>query len=144
MTCAFLASTRHSFSSVTVASFETAGRDIEDVRLRLVESARSAFYDYYLVQQALTINDESLRLLRDFRQNARTRYETGLGVEQDLLQADVEIGREQDRRLELEQMRQVAVARINTLMHFPPDSPLPLPPKNLAQATPEPCVTMMR
>jgi len=90
-----------------------------------------AFYDYYLVDRALTINDESLELLRRFRKNAQTRYETGLVPEQDVDQADVEIGREQDRRLELEQMRQVAVARINTLMHLPPDSRLPPTPKQL-------------
>jgi outer membrane protein TolC len=114
-----------------LAEASAAGRDVDDVRLQLVESARMAFYDYYLVDRALEVNDDSLRLLREFRKNAQTRYETGLVPEQDVLQADVEIGKEQDRRLELEQMRQVAVARINTLMHLSPDSPLPSPPKQL-------------
>jgi outer membrane protein TolC len=113
------------------AEASAAGRDVEDVRLQLVESARTAFYDYYLVERALAVNDDSLRLLRDFRKNAQTRYQTGLVPEQDVLQADVEIGKEQDRRLELDQMRQVAVARINTLMHLPPDSLLPPPPQQL-------------
>ena len=112
-----------------LAEASATGRDIETVRLQLVESARTAFYDYYLVGRALAINDESLELLREFRKNAQTRYQTGLVSEQDVLQADVEIGREQDRRLELEQMRQIAVARMNTLMHLPPDSTLPSPPK---------------
>ena len=58
-----------------------------------------AFSDYYLVDRALAVNAESLRLLRGFRKNAQTRYETGLVAQQDVLQADVEIGREQDRRL---------------------------------------------
>jgi outer membrane protein TolC len=114
-----------------LAEASAAGRDVDDIRLQLVESARTAFYDYYLVDRALEVNEDSLRLLRDFRKNAQTRYQTGLVPEQDVLQADVEIGREQDRRLELEQMRQVAIARINTLMHFSPDSPLPPAPKQL-------------
>jgi outer membrane protein TolC len=114
-----------------LAEASAAGRDVDDMRLQLVESARTAFYDYYLVDRALEVNDDSLRLLREFRKNAQTRYETGLVPEQDVLQADVEIGKEQDRRLELEQMQQVAVARINTLMHLPPESPLPPPPKEL-------------
>jgi outer membrane protein TolC len=114
-----------------LAEASAAGRDVDDMRLQLVESARTAFYDYYLVDRALEVNDDSLRLLRDFRKNAQTRYQTGLVPEHDVLQADVEIGREQDRRLELEQMRQVAVARINTLMHRSPDSPLPPTPKHL-------------
>jgi outer membrane protein TolC len=114
-----------------LAEASAAGRDVDDMRLQLVESARTAFYDYYLVERALEVNSESLQLLRDFRRNAQTRYQTGLVPEQDVLQADVEIGREQDRRLELEQMWQVALARINTLLHLPPDSPLPPPPKQL-------------
>jgi outer membrane protein TolC len=114
-----------------LAEASAAGRDVDDMRLQLIESAQTALYDYYLVERALEVNEESLRLLREFRQNARTRYETGLVPEQDVLQADVEIGKEQDRRLELEQMRQVAVARINTLMHLAPDSPLPPPPKQI-------------
>jgi outer membrane protein TolC len=113
------------------AEASAAGRDIDDMRLQLVESARTSFYDYYLVDRALEVNEESLRLLRDFRKNAQNRYEKGLVPEQDVLQADVEIGKEQDRRLELEQMRQVAVARINTLMHLSPDTVLPPPPKQL-------------
>jgi outer membrane protein TolC len=122
------------------AEASAAERDVDDMRLQLVESARTAFYDYYLVDRALEVNDESLRLLRDFRKSAQTRYETGLVPEQDVLQADVEIGREQDRRLELEQMRQVTVARINTLMHLVPDSPLPPTPKQLgaAETVPDP------
>jgi outer membrane protein TolC len=115
-----------------LAEASAAGRDVGDMRLQLIESARTAFYDYYLVERALGVNDESLQLLRDFRKNAQSRYQTGLVPEQDVLQADVEIGKEQDRRLELDQMRQVAVARINTLMHLPPDSQLPSSPKQLA------------
>jgi outer membrane protein TolC len=114
-----------------LAEASAAGWDVDDMRLQLAESARTAFYDYYLVDRALEVNAESLRLLRSFRKNAQTRYETGLVPEQDVLQADVEIGREQDRRLELDQMRQVVVARINMLMHLPPDSPLPPSPKKL-------------
>jgi outer membrane protein TolC len=127
-----------------LAEASAAGRDVDDVRLQLVESARAAFYDYYLVDRALEVNDESLRLLRDFRKNAQSRYQTGLVPEQDVLQADVEIGREQDRRLELDQMRQVAVARINTLMHLPPDSPLPPPPKQLNVADELPDAQVLR
>jgi outer membrane protein TolC len=114
-----------------LAEASAAGRDVDDMRLQLVENARNAFYDYYLADRALAVNEESLELLRRLRKNAESRYAGNLAPEQDMLQADVEIGKEQDRRLELEQMRQVAVARINTLMHRPPDSLLPPPPKEL-------------
>jgi outer membrane protein TolC len=127
-----------------LAEASAAGQDVDDMRLQLVESARTAFYDYFLVERALEVNENGLTLLRDFRKSAQIRYQTGLVPEQDVLQADVEIGREQDRRLELEQVRQVAVARINTLMHLAPDSPLPPPPKQLQVTEELPEAPMLR
>jgi outer membrane protein TolC len=122
-----------------LAEASAAGRDVDDMRLQLVESAKAAFYDYFLMDRALEVNTESLDLLKKFKENAETRYKTGLVPQQDMLQADVEIGREQQRRLELEQMRKIAIARIDTLMHLPPDAALPPPPKRIAllEAAPE-------
>ena len=76
-----------------LAEARAAGGDVEDTRLRLIESTRAAFYDYYLVGRALEVNAENLRLLSEFRRNAETRYRTGLVPQQDVLQADVEVGR---------------------------------------------------
>jgi outer membrane protein, heavy metal efflux system len=125
-----------------LAEASAAANEVEAMRLQLVEAARSAFADYYLAARALEVNAESLRLLRGFRQNAETRYQTGLVPQQDILQADVETGRQQERQLALERMRQVAVARLNTLLHLPPDTPLLPPPKALrpVDALPEPAV----
>jgi outer membrane protein TolC len=116
---------------VALAEASAAGRDVDDIRLQLIESARAAFYEYYLAERGLEVNAEGLRLLKEFRENAVNRYRTGLTPQQDILQADVEIGRESERKLNLEQMRAVAIARINTLMHLPPDAPLPPSSKQL-------------
>jgi outer membrane protein, heavy metal efflux system len=111
-----------------------AGLDVEDMRLQLIQSAQDAFYEYYLAYRALEVNQENLRLLKRFRDNAKTRYENGLVHQQDYLQADVEIGKENERRLSLEEMQQIAAARINTLMHLSPDNSLPPPPRQLSLA----------
>ena len=77
------------------------------------------------------MSQESLRLLNEFHRNAETLFTTGKVPQQDLLQAEVEIGKQRQRQLTLERMRQVAHARINTLLHLPPDSPLPPPPVDI-------------
>jgi outer membrane protein TolC len=119
-----------------LAEASAAGHDVDDVRLQLVESARTSFYDYYLAARALEVNAENLELLKKFEATAGDRYEKGLVPQSDWLQARVELGREQDRRLALEEARQIAVARINTLLHLPADSPLPPPPKELELGEP--------
>jgi outer membrane protein TolC len=114
------------------AEASAAGRDVLDMRLQLVESAKSAMAEYYLVYRALDVNQKNLALLTRFRNNAQSRYENKLVPLQDVVQTDVEIGREQGRTLTLERMKQVAVARLNTLMHLPPESPLPPAPSKIA------------
>ncbi len=118
---------------------QAAGHDVADAKLQLAEAARRAFYDYYLVDRALAVSRENLRLLRDFRARALVRYENRLAPEQDFRQAEVEIGRAQERQVGLERLRPAVVARINTLMHLPPDGPLPPPPEKaeLGEALPE-------
>jgi outer membrane protein TolC len=110
------------------AQAQAAADDVDAMRLQLTESAKSAFFDYYLVARGIAVNTENLRLLREFRENAETRYRNGQAPQQDVLLADVEIGRQKKRGLSLERMRLVATARINTLLSLDPDTPLPPPP----------------
>lgn len=114
------------------ATAQSAANDYETTRLDLILSVRNAFYNYYLVHKAIEVNEEGLKLLEDFRANAQTRYESALAPEQDVRQAEVELGRQRETLLTLEQSRQIAVARINTLLNLSPDIPLPPPPSELA------------
>jgi outer membrane protein TolC len=129
-----------------LAEAAAAHHDALDLRLQLIESARSAFSDYYLATRARAVNEESLRLLEKVKRNAEIRWGTGTkgAAQQDIFQAEVEIGREQQRRLALERMEQVAVARLNALMHLPPDSPLPPPPRRLTVAAELPEAQQLR
>jgi outer membrane protein TolC len=117
------------------AEAQAAGNEVEDTRLQLIESATDAFYDYYLVERALEVNAEGLRLLERFIGIARAYVASPpagrKGSLQDVYQTRVEIGRQNERRLTLERMHQVAVARINTLMDLPPSAPLPPAPKTV-------------
>lgn len=127
-----------------LAEAGAAGNEIGDMRLQLIESARMAFYDYYLVNRAVAVNDENLKLLREFRKTADDRFRASQTPQQDLLQADVEIGRQRKRALALERMRNVTQARINTLMHLPPDTPLPPPPKTIQLTESLPAASELR
>jgi outer membrane protein TolC len=125
------------------AEADAAGNEVEATRLQLIEAAKSAFYDYYLVARAVEVNEDTLQRLAEFRADANALYKTPPRDRkvsfQDVVQADVEIGRQRERRLTLEQRREVAVARINTLVHLPPDAPLPPPPAEIVavQAFPD-------
>src|SRR5262249_56721412 len=114
-----------------LAEAAAAGHELEDSHLQLTESAQLAFADYFLADRAREVNEEGVRLLQSLREIAAERFKNGLVPQQDVLLADVELGRQRERSLNLERIRRVAVARLNTLMHLPPTTPLPPPPKQL-------------
>ena len=120
---------------VALAEASAATKDIGDARLQLAEAARTALADYYLAEKALGVAAYSHNLLREFRQNAETQYKNGLAPQQDILQADVETARLEERVLTFTRAKRVARARINTLCHLPIDGPLP-PPADLRMSTP--------
>lgn len=102
--------------------------DIGDVRLRLSEAARTAFYDYYLARRRMEVNDSTRRLLIQFREIAWNKYQLSQATQQDSLQADVELAMLESRQTELSRDEKIAVSRINTLLHREPTCPLPPPP----------------
>lgn len=127
-----------------LAEAAAAGHDVGDTKLQLIESTKVAFYDYFLIHRAISVNEENLRLLKEIRETALDRFKANQSPQQDVLQVDVEIGRQRKRGLVLERMQKVTQARINTLMHLPPETPLPPPPKALELAAALPAVAVLR
>ncbi len=120
--------------SAASAEADAMKGDIGDVRLRLSEAARTAFYDYYLARREMDVNASTRRLLTQFREIALNKYQVNQTTQQDVLQADVELATLERRRTELTRDERVAVARINTLLHRAVDHPLPPPPTKPAVA----------
>jgi cobalt-zinc-cadmium efflux system outer membrane protein len=123
---------------IALAEAGAAGSDVDDMKLQLIEMARNAYYEYFLVQRAQAVNEDALKLLEESRRNAETRFRTGQIPQQDILQADVEIGKQRERGITLERMRRVAIARLDTLMHQGPSDPLGSPPATLSRGGPLP------
>jgi outer membrane protein TolC len=128
------------------AAFEAraASFDVGDTRLQLIQAARLAFYEYYLAERQLELNQSNLAAVRAFREAAISRYEQGQVTQQDILEADVELAQLDRRQYELTANRGVAIARINTLLHRAPDYPLPPSPRELARLTELPPPELLR
>jgi len=114
------------------AEANAARWEVEDTALRLSESTKLAFLDYYLVRRDQALNSENLKASQEFRDSAQSKFQANLVTQQDVLQADVDLADLSRRQFELQRMDRVAVARINTLLHRAPDNPLPSPPNELS------------
>ena len=105
--------------------------DVEDTRLRIIETAQLSYFEYYLAARQRELNEEGIRVMQEFREAAQARYRANQVTQQDVLQSDVELAEMQRRNIELERMQNVSVARINTLLRRAPNDVLPPPPQVL-------------
>ena len=94
-------------------------------RLILASSAKSAFAEWYFAARGLEINRQIQVLVEELIATAETRYAAGRALQQDVLQAEVELGELEIQELDLIREQAAALARINGLLNRPPDAPLP-------------------
>jgi cobalt-zinc-cadmium efflux system outer membrane protein len=113
---------------------DAAASDYLDARLQIIEATCLLYYEYYLVHRALEVNQENLKLLHEARRTAEARVRTGQSPQQELLQIEVELGKQRERELILRRTLTVTKVRINALLHRLPDDPLPPPVSQLVPA----------
>ena len=103
------------------------GEKYRTLERELVSKAKSAFYELYWAHQSIIINEENRDLLQRFVKFAEAKYATSKATQQDVLKAQVELSKIVNELISLEQLKETAVARINTLLNLHPDTPLGAP-----------------
>jgi len=93
----------------------------------VVEELKIYFYDYYFVRQSINILQEEKLILESIRKNIQTKYETLKAPQQDLVKADLEISKIEDRILNLMRQRNLLRAQINRVLDKPQGQSLGLP-----------------
>lgn len=99
--------------------------DADETLATVVARARSVYARLAYLDQAIRITSETRDLLRDFLSVAETKYASGEGIQQDLLQAQVAVGRTGADVAAMEQERIATAARLNALMGRPAGEPIP-------------------
>jgi len=99
----------------------------EATKREVIRQVRRSFYDLFYVVTLIGITHREKTLLERFERIARTKYETGRGLQQNILKVHVEISKLNERLLNLEKQKQTAEAMLNTLLNRPPTEPLAKP-----------------
>jgi len=99
----------------------------EATKREVIRQVRKSFYDLFHVVTLIDITHREKTLLERFERNARTKYETGSGLQQNILKVHVEISKLNERLLNLGKQKQTVEAMLNTLLNRPPTEPLAKP-----------------
>lgn len=95
---------------------ETASNDVEEKRLILVRSVRSTWWNLYFLDHALATVQRNRDLLREFVSVAETKYKTGLGMQSDVLLAQVELSKLLDTEIAVQASRRSQASALNALL----------------------------
>ncbi len=109
------------------ADADAALDGFEEARLALVRAVRSSWWTLHYLDRALEIVAQNQQLLRHFVEIAKTKYEVGDGLQQDVLLAQLELSRLLDREIQLTGMRRAEEAQLLKLTDRPAGSPVELP-----------------
>jgi cobalt-zinc-cadmium efflux system outer membrane protein len=102
---------------------------------KLAAQVKDAFYELAYVDRAVEVTSQEQLLLEHYEELAQTRYATGGGLQQAVIKVQAEITRILNREEMLNQQRESAAARLNTLRSRSPEEPLE--PIRLASLMPD-------
>lgn len=102
------------------------GADVATIRLRVLKDVKATYFMLYRVDRELEINAENRMLMKQFIEIANVKYATGMGLQPDIIKAQVEYSMMVNDSLMLAQERGSAAAMLNALLNRPRETPVPL------------------
>ncbi len=106
---------------------EAATQNITEARWRLLSEVKTTWWLIFYLDRTLQITDSNYALLQQFVEIARTKYEVGEGLQQDVLLAQLELSKLLNQQLMLKASRRNAVASLNALLDKPANTEVHLP-----------------
>lgn len=101
--------------------------NVEEMRFRLVSEVRRTWWMIFYLDRTLALVNNTHTLLQQFVQITRKKYEVGMGLQQDVLLAQLELSKLLDQQLMLNNSRRNSAASLNALLNQSPDKELTLP-----------------
>lgn len=98
---------------------QAAGFSVEELRLQIMADVRTIWWQAFYLDRALETVRSNQKLFGEFIQIARKKYETGTGLQQDVLLAQLELSKLIDQEISIESMRDHQGIILNVLMDLP-------------------------
>lgn len=115
-------------AAVAERNADAAGEALAEARNLLQRDVARGWWTLFYLDHALQVVEENLNRLREFNRIAQSRYRVGNGLQQDALQAQLELSTQLEQRVRLQGLRRSAAAQFNALLAQPGEQPVTLAP----------------
>lgn len=96
-------------------------------KLRLFYNVKSSYYAYYLLGREVELTRENFDLMKFWESVARAKYKVGLAQHPDVIKAQVELGKLDEKLQSLQQKVIPVAAQLRAALNLPDSVALPIP-----------------
>jgi len=116
-------------ADVAAQAAQSQFQKYESAKRKLFLEVKDVYHEYYYLGRAIEITREHVELIKHVEQVARTRYKTATAGHPDVIRAQVELGKLEDRLSSLRDLQQPVTARFNAALNRLVGASLPRPKK---------------
>jgi len=109
--------------NIAEKKLEMVKEEYTERKNNIIMEVKVAYQNILFINKSIEITEENLNILREFVKIAEAKYEVGKGIQQDVLKAQVELSKMINRLILLEQKKKTSIARLNTLLNRPTQTP---------------------
>jgi len=106
---------------------EAVSEELKAVVFEVISELKIEYFDYYYLEKSIGLLEKTKNLLEEIEKIAKTKYEVGLGNQQDIWKAKLEISHLEERVEVLKQMEESSLAKIRALLNLEQNFPLGKP-----------------
>lgn len=96
----------------------------DSIARKVVADLKEAYFEWFFINKSIEITNKNKELLEKFVRIAEAKYEVGMGIQQDVLKAQVEVSVFIERLELLTEKKDIIEAKINKILNRSLDSPL--------------------
>ncbi|MBM4324316.1 MAG: TolC family protein [Deltaproteobacteria bacterium] len=115
---------------------EAVYNEIQEKTNRIIREVKAAYYDLSHVYRTIDVTQRNKEILENFVKIAETQYAVGMGIQQDVLKAHVEVSKMVDELIMLGQRKRALGAKLNALLNRPTEAPVGEPGEVVPQKFP--------
>jgi outer membrane protein TolC len=106
---------------------EAVANEVQEKINRVIKEVKATYYELSFNYRSTEITQRNKEILESFVKIAETQYAVGMGIQQDVLKAHVEVSKMVDELIMLGQKRRALEAKLIALLNRPPKNALGKP-----------------
>jgi outer membrane protein TolC len=115
---------------------ESVSSEIKEKVNKIIKEVKSTYFELAYNYRSMEITQRNKEIIENFAKIAETQYGVGMGIQQDVIKAHIEVSKMVDELIMLAQRRKALEAKLITLLNRPPESSIGRPEEILFKKIP--------